>query len=63
MPQAYSNEPSLPPVEPLRCPKCHGPLTLARIEFGPVQSDLRTFECPKCEQVFKVLIKRPDEVG
>jgi hypothetical protein len=32
-------------------------MMLARIELGPNGSDLRTFECPKCEHVQKMLVK------
>jgi len=55
MPLAYSTEPSLLPIERPRCPKCQGRMMLARIEPGPAHSDLRTFECPKCEHVEKKL--------
>jgi hypothetical protein len=34
-------------------------MMLARIEHGPNHSDLRTFECPKCEYVHKVLVEDP----
>jgi exosome complex RNA-binding protein Csl4 len=59
MPLAYSTEPSLLPIERPRCPKCTGRMMLARIEPGPANSDLRTFECPKCEHVEKRLIQDP----
>jgi hypothetical protein len=55
MPEA--SEPSLLPIERPRCPKCQGRMMLARIELGPNGSDLRTFECPKCERVQKMLVK------
>ena len=32
-------------------------MMLARVELGPNGSDLRTFECPKCERVQKMLVK------
>ena len=32
---------------------------LVRIEPGPAHSDLRTFECPKCAHVHKVLVEDP----
>jgi transcription elongation factor Elf1 len=32
-------------------------MMLARIELGPALADLRTFECPKCEHVHKVLVE------
>jgi ssDNA-binding Zn-finger/Zn-ribbon topoisomerase 1 len=59
MPQAYPSEPSLLSIERPRCPKCQGRMMLARIERGPVGSDLRTFECPKCEHVQKMLVEDP----
>jgi hypothetical protein len=34
-------------------------MMLARIELGPNGSDLRTFECPKCEQILKALVEDP----
>jgi hypothetical protein len=55
MPFAYSADPSLIPIERPRCPKCQGRMMLARIEPGPAHSDLRTFECPKCQHIHKVL--------
>jgi hypothetical protein len=55
----YRSEPSLLPIERPRCPKCQGRMMLARIEHGPNHSDLRTFECPKCEHVHKVLVEDP----
>jgi len=59
MPLAYSTDPSLLPTERPRCPKCQGRMMLARIEPGPNGSDLRTFECPKCEHVEKRLVEDP----
>jgi len=55
MPEAYNRpEPSLLPIERPRCPRCHGRMMLARIEPGAAAgSDLRTFECPKCEHVIR----------
>jgi hypothetical protein len=34
-------------------------MMLAHIEPGPAHSDLRTFECPKCEHVQKMLVEDP----
>jgi hypothetical protein len=34
-------------------------MRLIQIESGPNGSDLRTFECAKCEQVHKVLAEDP----
>ena len=60
MPQTYTRpDPSLIPIERPRCPKCQGRMMLARIEPGPAHSDLRTFECPKCNQVHKALVEDP----
>jgi hypothetical protein len=53
------SEPSLLPIERPRCPKCQGRMMLARIEPGPGQSDLRTFECPKCEHVQQLMVEDP----
>ena len=55
----YYSEPSLLPTERPRCPKCQGRMMLARIEPGPDHSDLRTFECPKCEHVHQALVEDP----
>jgi hypothetical protein len=66
MPEAFSSEASLLLIERPRCPKCQGRMMLARIERRSVHSDLRTFECPKCEKVRKTLAEHPtnsDEPG
>jgi hypothetical protein len=34
-------------------------MMLARIEPGPAWSDLRTFECPKCEHVLRTMVEDP----
>jgi hypothetical protein len=34
-------------------------MMLARVERGPAGSDLRTFECPKCEHVCKMQVDDP----
>jgi hypothetical protein len=57
------SEPSLLPIERPRCPKCQGRMMLARIEPGPAHSDLRTFECPKCECVLRTLVEDPLKSG
>jgi hypothetical protein len=61
MPEAFSRtEPSLIPIERPRCPICNqGRMMLTRIERGPNHSDLRTFECPKCRHVHRVLVEDP----
>ena len=57
VPQAYNHSDlSLLSIERPRCPKCQGRTMLARIESGPAHFDLRTFECPKCEHVQRVLV-------
>jgi hypothetical protein len=63
MPQPYTRpEPSLLPIERPRCPKCQGGrMMLARIEPGPAGSDMRTFECRKCNHVHKTLVQDPME--
>jgi hypothetical protein len=32
-------------------------MMLARIEYGPNGSNVRTFECPRCEHVQKMLVE------
>ena len=61
VPQVYNRpDPSLLLIERPRCPKCcQGRMMLARIEEGPDHSDLRTFECPKCEHIQRVLVEDP----
>ena len=55
----HLSEPSLIPIERPRCPACQGRMMLARIDPAPNGSDLRTFECPKCERVQKMLVEDP----
>lgn len=60
MPESHTRpEPSLLPIERPRCPKCQARMMLARIEPGPANSDLRTFECPKCVHVIKTVVEDP----
>jgi hypothetical protein len=60
MPESHPRaDPSLLAIERPRCPKCQGRMMLARIEPGPNGSDLRTFECPKCEHVLKTMVEDP----
>jgi DNA-directed RNA polymerase subunit M/transcription elongation factor TFIIS len=60
MPLAYLPDPSLIQIERPRCPKCEARMMLARNEHGSTaSSDLRIFECPKCEHVQKVLNEGP----
>src|SRR3982074_1699504 len=60
MPEAFTrSDPSLLPIERPRFPKCRGRMMLARIQPGPNGSELRTFECPKCEHILKTLVEGP----
>jgi hypothetical protein len=60
MPESYSRpEPSLIPIERPRCSKCQGRMMLVGIELGPNNSDLRSFECPKCESVLRKMVEDP----
>ena len=34
-------------------------MTLAQIEHGPGGADMRTFECPKCKHVQKMMAEDP----
>jgi hypothetical protein len=59
MPEIFVRpEPSLIPIARPRCPTCQGRMMLTRIEPGRNSPDLRTFECSKCELVYKVLAER-----
>ena len=55
----YQSELSLLSIERPRCPKCPGRMMLAGVEPGPAGSDLRTFECPKCEHVLRTMVEDP----
>jgi hypothetical protein len=58
MPQSHTlAEPSLLPNERPRCPKCQERTMLARIQPGANGSDLRTFECPKCDHLHKMMVE------
>jgi hypothetical protein len=43
-------------IESDPCPKCQGPMTLARILPGRMNFDVRTFECVRCDHVEKILV-------
>lgn len=47
------------PLNGHAAPSCEGSMMLARIEPGPAHSDLRTFECPKCEHVQRASVEDP----
>jgi hypothetical protein len=51
-------DPELLPQRP-PCSKCQGRMALARIEPVSTGIDMRTFECPKCGEVLKVLVEYP----
>jgi hypothetical protein len=42
------------------CPKCQTETMLARITPGPSGYDFRTFECPLCNHVHKILVALVD---
>jgi hypothetical protein len=64
MPQAYSHlySSALLPTERPRCLRCQGRMLLKGIESG-AHSDLRTFECAKCENVQKMRVGDPMKSG
>jgi hypothetical protein len=41
-------------IQRLRCPKCRTRMMLARISPGPAGFELRTFDCPKCDDAEKI---------
>jgi hypothetical protein len=43
-------------IQTLRCPNCRTRMTLAHISPGPTGFELRTFDCPKCNHVEKIVI-------
>jgi hypothetical protein len=44
----------------LPCPECRSELALTRISFGVSGFELRTFECPVCDHVYKTLVALVD---
>ncbi len=38
------------------CPKCQGPMMLARVKPGRLNFDLRTFECVRCNHIERTLV-------
>jgi DNA polymerase III alpha subunit (gram-positive type) len=43
-----------------RCPNCQTHLMLARITSGTSGFDIRTFECPVCDQVHQLVVEPID---
>jgi len=39
------------------CPKCRAHMILARIMPARVGFDIRTFKCPKCDDVHEVMVE------
>ncbi len=55
-----NREPHLLPIERPRCPKCQGRMMFARLELDPAsRSEVRTFECPKCDHVLQLTADDP----
>src|ERR1035441_9150193 len=52
----YAAAISLIAVESDPCPKCQGPMILARIMPGRLNFDLRAFECVRCNHIEKALV-------
>jgi hypothetical protein len=54
-------EPRILPIERPQCPKCKGGrMMLARIQPGPERnSELRTFECPRCDHALERVARDP----
>jgi hypothetical protein len=42
------------------CPKCEMTMMLARITLGPSGFDIRTFECPVCDNVHLLVVALVD---
>jgi hypothetical protein len=42
------------------CPKCEATTMLARITPGPSGFDIRTFECPACNNVHQMVVDLVD---
>ena len=49
-------EPCLLPIRRPGCPKCAGRMMLVGIAPGPAGYELRTFECPRCDRVQRILV-------
>jgi hypothetical protein len=48
------------PIPQPPCPKCRSKTMLTRIAPGVTGFDFRTFECPVCEYVHKILVALVD---
>jgi len=58
MPQPYSYYPSERPIIQRRCPLCHLPMFVLRIEHDDESNhDRRTFDCVTCKYVETVSVK------
>jgi hypothetical protein len=42
------------------CPKCETRAMLARVTSGPAGFDIRTFECPACNDVHQIVVELVD---
>jgi ribosomal protein S27AE len=57
MPQAHSLPESISArIQRPLCPRCHTHMMLARISPARVGFDLRTFECPNCNDAHEVVV-------
>jgi hypothetical protein len=50
---------TLSPIEHPRCQRCQTRMMLARITALPDGSELRTFECPKCDLAETMTVADP----
>ena len=48
------------PITLRPCPECGTEMQLARIERDPPAHEVRIFQCPKCENSVKTLVKLGD---
>jgi len=47
-------------IERPRCPKCQATLMPARITPGASGFDIRTFECPACDLIYRLVVELID---
>jgi RNase P subunit RPR2 len=45
-----------PTIHRPACPACHAYMMLARIMPARLGIDIRTFECPQCDQVHEMMV-------